>query len=167
MNIESFIKNNFCILKTLFHINEDNLIVINNNKRIIKRNIYISNIFNSIPVLKGFLEEILKDLLLIETKITEKFNDNNNEFLYKIKFYNAKISHIRVYIKLYQDNINTNIINISINIKKINNNFNPSDITEDIISNIILNYYKANFIEIDLINLFKSINHHSFELNII
>jgi hypothetical protein len=144
MNIESFIKNNFCILKTLFHINEDNLIVINNNKRIIKRNIYISNIFNSIPVLKGFLEEILKDLLLIETKITEKFNDNN-EFLYKIKFYNAKISHIRVYIKLYQDNINTNIINISINIKKINNNFNPSDITEDIISNIILNYYKANF----------------------
>jgi hypothetical protein len=167
MNFEYFIKNNFCILKTLFHINENNLIVIDDTTRIIKRNIYISHLFNSIPILKGFLEEILKDLLLIESKITEKFNCNNNEFLYNIKFYNSKISNLRVYLKLYQDNINTNIINISINIMRKNNNFNTDTITEDIIGNIIINYYKSNFIENDLKTLFKKINHHSFELNII
>ena len=167
MNFEFFIKNNFSILKTLFHINEDNLYVIDNNTRIIKKKIYISNIFNSIPILKGLLEEILKDLLLIETKITEKYNNINNEFLYKIKFYNSKISHIRVYLKLNVDNINTNIINISINITRKNNTFNTDTITEDIISNIIVNYYKSNFIENDLKTLFKTINHHSFELNII
>ena len=167
MNFEFFIKNNFSILKTLFHINEDNLYVIDDNTRIIKKKIYISNIFNSIPILKGLLEEILKDLLLIETKITETFNKNNNEYLYKIKFYNSKISHIRVYLKLNVDNINTNIINISINITRKNNTFNTDTITEDIISNIIVNYYKSNFIENDLKTLFKTINHHSFELNII
>jgi len=167
MNFEFFIKNNFSILKTLFHINEDNLYVIDDNTRIIKKKIYISNIFNSIPILKGLLEEILKDLLLIETKITEKYNNINNEFLYKIKFYNSKISHIRVYLKLNVDNINTNIINISINITRKNNTFNTDTITEDIISNIIVNYYKSNFIENDLKTLFKTINHHSFELNII
>jgi len=164
MSFEYFIKNNFNILNILFHINENNITIVNNNTRIIKKDIYISNIFNSLPILKTLLEDILKEFILIETKIKESYNENNNEFIYKIKFYNPKISHIKAFIKLKEIN---NIINISIDINNNNNCIISNKITEDIIGNIIINYYKANFIEKDLKTFLENTNHHSFELNII
>ena len=162
MSFEYFIKNNFNILNILFHINENN-IIIHNNTRIIKKDIYISNIFNSLPILKTLLEDILNEFILIETKIKKLYNENNNEFIYKIKFYNPKISHIRAFIKLKEIN---NKINISLDINN-NNSSISNKITEDIIGNIIINYYKANFIEKDLKTFLENTNHHSFELNII
>jgi hypothetical protein len=164
MSFEYFIKNNFDILNILFHINENNLTIINNNIRIIKKDIYISNIFNSLPILKTLLEDILNEFILIETKIKESYNQNNNEFIYKIKFYNPKISHIKAFIKLKEIN---NKINISIDIINNNNCIISNKLTEDIIGNIIINYYKANFIEKDLKTFLENTNHHSFELNII
>jgi|694.fasta_scaffold00862_6 hypothetical protein len=164
MSFEYFIKNNFDILNILFHINENNLTIINNNTRIIKKDIYISNIFNSLPILKTLLEDILNEFILIETKIKESYNQNNNEFIYKIKFYNPKISHIKAFIKLKEIN---NKINISIDIINNNNCIISNKLTEDIIGNIIINYYKANFIEKDLKTFLENTNHHSFELNII
>ena len=74
MSFEYFIKNNFNILNILFHINENNITIVNNNTRIIKKDIYISNIFNSLPILKTLLEDILKEFILIETKIKESYN---------------------------------------------------------------------------------------------
>lgn len=164
MSFEYFIKNNFNILNILFHVNENNLTIINDNTRIIKKDIYVSNIFDSLPILQSLLDDILKEFILIETKIKESFNQNNNEFIYKIKFYNPKISHIKAFIKLKEIN---NKINISLDITNSNNNLISNKITEDIIGNIIINYYKANFIEKDLKNFLQNTNHHSFELNII
>ena len=68
-SFEYLIKDNFEILKTLFHINESNLIVLNDKKRIIRKDIYISRIYETLPMIKGLLDEILKDLLLIKTEI--------------------------------------------------------------------------------------------------
>lgn len=160
-SFENLIKNNFEIIKTLFHINENNINSIDDRKRLIRKDVYISRIFDSIPILKGLLEELLKDYLLIETKIKEVFNDKTDEFIYKVKFNNPKISNYRVYLKL---NRNNDIINVSINIINKNTenfNFNPTD---ELIFQLIINYYKDNFLEKDLK---KVLSKYSYQLNIL
>ncbi len=161
-SFEYLIKDNFEILRTLFHINESNLIVLNDKKRIIRKDIYISRIYETLPMIKGLLDEILKDLLLIKTEIKEVFNEDKNEFIYTIKFNNSRINNYKVFMKLTlktKNKINGSIYFINKN-KDIN-------IIDNIIINIILNYYKSEFLEKDLKKLIDNLSHHSFELNII
>jgi hypothetical protein len=161
-SFEYLIKNNFEILRTLFHINESNLSILNDKKRIIRKDIYISRIYETLPMIKGLLDEILKDLLLIKTEIKEVFNENKNEFIYTIKFNNSRINNYKVFMKLTlktENKINGSIYFINKN-KDIN-------IIDNIIINIILNYYKSEFLEKDLKKLIDNLSHHSFELNII
>lgn len=161
-SFEYLIKDNFEILKTLFHINESNLIVLNDKKRIIRKDIYISRIYETLPMIKGLLDEILKDLLLIKTEIKEIFNENKNEFIYKIKFNNSRINNYKVFMKLTlktENKINGSIYFINKN-KDIN-------IIDNIIINIILNYYKTEFLEKDLKKLIHNLSDHSFELLIL
>ena len=161
-SFEYLIKDNFEILRTLFHINESNLIVLNDKKRVIRKDIYISRIYETLPMIKGLLDEIFKDLLLIKTEIKEVFNENKNEFIYTIKFNNSRINNYKVYMKLTlktKNKINGSIYFINKN-KDIN-------IIDNIIINIILNYYKLEFLEKDLKKLIDNLSHHSFELNII
>ena len=158
-SFEYLIKNNFEILRTLFHINESNLIVLNDKKRIIRKDIYISRIYETLPMIKGLLDEILKDLLLIKTEIKEVFNEDKNEFIYTIKFNNSRINNYKVFMKLTlktKNKINGSIYFINKN-KDIN-------IIDNIIINIILNYYKTEFLEKDLKKLIHNLSDHSFEL---
>jgi len=174
-NFELLIKNNFSILKTLFHVNENSLHIIDNNTRIIKRNFQISRLFDCIPFLKTILEDIFKNYMIIDLSITEKFNKLNNEFIYKLKLYKDDLKNIRGYLKLSLDNFNKNKINVSMYYKKKSNNNNNiinidfnniNNITEEIIFQSISNYYKSTFLENDLKPLIKNISHHFFELNI-
>lgn len=161
-SFEYLIKDNFEILRTLFHINETNLIVLNDKKRIIKKDIYISRIYETLPMIKGLLDEILKDLLLIKTEIKEVFNKDNNEFIYTIKFNNSRINNYKVFMKLTlktKSKINGSIYFINKN-KDVN-------IIDNIIINIILNYYKSEFLEKDLKKLIHNLSNDSFELLIL
>lgn len=161
-SFEYLIKDNFEILKTLFHINESNLIVLNDKKRIIRKDIYISRIYETLPMIKGLLDEIFKDLLLIKTEIKEVFNEDKNEFIYTIKFNNSRINNYKVFMKLTlkdKNKINGYIYFINKN-KDIN-------IIDNIIINIILNYYKTEFLEKDLKKLIHNLSDHSFELLIL
>lgn len=161
-SFEYLIKNNFEILRTLFHINESNLIVLNDKKRLIRKDIYISRIYETLPMIKGLLDEILKDLLLIKTEIKEVFNEDKNEFIYTIKFNNSRINNYKVFMKLTlktENKINGSIYFINKN-KDIN-------IIDNIIINIILNYYKSEFLEKALKKLIDNLSHHSFELLIL
>jgi hypothetical protein len=164
-NFELFIKNNFEIISTIFHIKENEIKTIDNKTRLIKRDLEIIRLFDNIPILKTMLEDFLKDYVIIELYITEKFNDTNNEFIYKIKFNKENLKNIRAFIKLSQDKNN---INVSLSFKKKNkNNFDFDNITEEIVFQAISNYYKATFLENDLKPLIKKLSHHSFALNII
>jgi len=158
-SFEFLIKDNFEILKTLFHINENNLVVLDDKKRIIVKDIYMSRTYESLPMIKELLDEIFKDLLIIKTEIKEVFNKDNNEFIYKIKFNNSKINNYKVFMKLTLKDKNK--INVSINY--INKN-EDSNIIDNIIINVILNYYKSEFLEKDLKKLVNNLNHDSFEL---
>jgi len=162
-NFELFIKNNFEILATIFHINENQIKTMDDNTRIIKRNIEIMNITKHIPILKNILEELFKDFLIIDIYIKEFFY--NNEFIYKIKFNIENLKDIRAYLKLtnFKNNIN---VSLSFN-KKNKNNFDLDNITEEIVFQAISNYYKATFLENDLKPLIRKLSHHSFELNIV
>lgn len=158
-SFELLIKNNFEILKTLFHINESNLTILDDKKRIIVKDIYMSRLYESLPMIKELLDEIFKDLLIIKTEIKEVFNKDNNEFIYTVKFNNSKINNYKVFMKLTLKDKNK--INVSINY--INKN-EDSNIIDNIIINVILNYYKSEFLEKDLKKLVNNINHHSFDL---
>jgi len=158
-SFEFLIKNNFEIIKTLFHINETNIIVFDDKKRIIKKDIYTSRIYETIPNIKWFLDEIFKDILLIKTEIKEVFDKDKNEFIYKIKFGNQRIDNYKVFIKLILKNKNK--INGSIYYINKNKNINLID---DIIINIIINYYKSEFLEN---NLKKILSNYSYKLNIL
>ena len=149
-SFEYLIKDNFEILKTLFHINESNLIVLNDKKRIIRKDIYISRIYETLPMIKGLLDEILKDLLLIKTEIKEIFNENKNEFIYKIKFNNSRINNYKVFMKLTlktENKINGSIYFINKN-KDIN-------IIDNIIINIIIMSINLLFNCLFYINIHK------------
>jgi len=161
-SFEYLIKDNFDILRTMFHINESNLTILNDKKRIIRKDIYISRIYETIPIIKGFLDEIFKDLLLIKTEIKEVFNEDKNEFTYKIKFNNYLKNNYKVFMKLTLKNKNK--INVSIYFINKNKDVN---IIDNIIINSILHYYKSEFLEKDLKTLIHNLSHHSFELNII
>jgi len=158
-SFEFLIKNNFEIIKTLFNINETNIIVFDDKKRIIRKDIYTSRIYETIPNIKWFLDEIFKDILLIKTEIKEVFNKDKNEFIYKIKFCNERINNYKVFIKLILKNKNK--INGSIYYINKNKNINLID---DIIINIIINYYKSEFLEN---NLKKILSNYSYKLNIL
>jgi hypothetical protein len=158
-SFEFLIKDNFEILKTLFHINENNLVVLDDKKRIIVKDIYMSRIYESLPMIKELLDEIFKDLLIIKTEIKEVFNKDNNEFIYTVKFNNSKINNYKAFIKLTLKDKNK--INVSINY--INKN-EDSNIIDNIIINVIINYYKSEFLEKDLKKLINNLNHDSFEL---
>lgn len=158
-SFELLIKNNFEILKTLFHINESNLTILDDKKRIIVKDIYMSRLYESLPMIKELLDEIFKDLLIIKTEIKEVFNKDNNEFIYTVKFNNSKINNYKVFMKLTLKDKNK--INVSINY--INKN-EDSNIIDNIIINVILNYYKSEFLEKDLKNLINNLNQDSFDL---
>ena len=158
-SFEYLIKDNFDILRTMFHINESNLTILNDKKRIIRKDIYISRLYESLPMIKELLDEIFKDLLLIETKIKEVFNENKNEFTYKIKFNNSKINNYKVFIKLTLKNKNKIYASVH-----FINKYTDINIFDNIIINIILNSYKSEFLEKDLKKLIHNLSHHSYEL---
>jgi len=158
-SFEFLIKNNIEFIKTLFHIYENNVFIIDNNNKVIKKEIYISNIFDSIPIVKDILQDIFKEFIIIESIINEFYDTQNNQFIYKIKFNNKNINNYRVFIILAQDSIYKNKINFSI---KLHNKDKNPNISNDMIIHIIINWYKANFIEKDLKTLF---NKYSYELN--
>lgn len=156
-NIESLIKNNFSILTALFHITENSVKVINDKKRIFTKDIYTNRILESIPNLNFLFKE--NDLKIISLKIKEIYNENKQEFSYKIKINHNNYKNIDLFIKLTQDKNN---INASIHFDNFYNN-----ITYDIIFAIMSNYYKVVYLEQTLKPLISDISHHSFVLNII
>lgn len=158
-SFEILIKNNMEILTTLFHINENNLNIIDDKKRIIRKDIKIERIYQALPIIKDLVDEIFKDFLVIETKIKEIYYDDKNEFIYKIKFNNPKISNYKFYIKLSLKDENK--INCDINYI---NKKNENDILFNLILNIIVNYYKSEFIENDLKKLIKRLTNNYFDL---
>jgi len=170
-NFELFIKQNFLIISTLFHINENAVQIIDDKTRIIKRNFKINRLFEHIPILKTILEDFFKDYMIIGITIKEEFIDNNNQYIYKINCNKDDLKHFNGYLKLTQDNNNKNKINASISFDKTNNNIfdfeNINILTEELIFQSISNFYKSTFLENDLKPLIKKLSHHFFELNII
>jgi len=158
-SFEFLIKNNMEILRTLFHINENNLNIIDDKRRIIRKDVKIERIYQALPIIKDLVDEIFKDFLVIETKIKEIYYDDKNEFIYKIKFNNPKISNYKFYIKLSLKDENK--INCDINYI---NKKNENDILFTLILNIIVNYYKSEFIENDLKKLIKKLTNNYFDL---
>ncbi len=178
-NFKDFIRNNNSIVKTLFHIDDSNINVIDNNTRIMTKHYKISKMFMFIPVLKDMLTEILKDISFIQLDIKETFDKNKNEFTYEITLAEnplfqsiTNLYKFKYYISL--NNNNKNIINSSIyyNKNNIEDEINP---VNKIIIMIMLNYlenehpsyYKKVVLEDQLKPLISNISHHSFVLNII
>ncbi len=179
-NFKSFIRNNISIVKTLFHVDDENITVIDDNTRSITKHYKTSKLFMFIPILKEMLNEILKDISFIQLDIKETFNKKNNEFIYEISlaentlFENiTNLYKFRYYITL-NNNKNTNDITSSIYLHKNNveDDINPINkiiimIMLNYLENEHPNYYKKVVLEEQLKPLISSISHHSFVLNII
>ena len=91
MNFKDFIKNNNSIIKTLFHVNDDNIKVIDSNKREITKNYRTAKMFMFMPLLKDVLYELLKDIHTIQLIITETFDKKSNQFNYEIRLAENKL----------------------------------------------------------------------------
>ena len=111
MNFKDFIRNNNSIVKTLFHVNDDSIVVINDNTRIITKNYRTAKIFMFMPLLKEILEELLKDVSTIQMIITETFDKSKKTFNYEIKLAENKLFEnitnlykFRYYIHLNENN---------------------------------------------------------------
>ena len=178
MNFKDFIRNNNIIIKTLFHIDDNCIKVIDNKTRIIIKNYKTSKMFIFMPLLKDLLEELLKDVNTIQIIITETYNKSLNTFNYEIKLAENKLFEnitnlykFRYYIHL---NENNGKINASLKSEKNNadDDINPLN---KIIIMIMLNYfenehpdyYKKIVLKDQLEPLITNISHHSFVLNII
>jgi len=177
-HFKDFIINNNSILKTLFHINDDNIKVIDANKREIIKNYRTAKMFIFMPLLKDLLYELLKDVPTIQLIITETFDKNKNQFDYEIQLAENKLFdsitnlyRFRYYIHLSADKSKINS-SLSMNKNDIEDDINPIN---KIIIMIMLNYfenehgnyYKKVVLEEKLKPLISDISHHSFELNII
>jgi len=181
MIFKDFIKNNNSIIKTLFHVDDNNIRIINDNKREIIKNYRTAKIFMFMPLLKDLLFEILKDISVIQLIITETFDNNNNLFNYEIKLAKNKLFEnitnlyrFRYYINLYQDKIDKSKINSDLSIQKndVDDDNNPINkiiimIMLNYFENEHSNYYKKVVLEDQLKPLIDDISHHSFVLNII
>ena len=167
-------------IETLFHLNKYQVNNINDTKRTFIKPCSINNIYEYIPILKELFKELFKEDNEISYFITETFE--NNSIIYEIKLNNHPlfdnydyIYKFRFYIHLYNDIdiSNKNKINIRLNTNKIIiDDFNPINqtiinIITDYLENDHINYIKNDILEKELKPLLSSINHHSFELNII
>ena len=70
-SFKDFIKNNNSIIKTLFHVDDSNIKVIDDDSREIIKNYRTAKIFMFMPLLKDLLNEILKDVPVVQLKIIE------------------------------------------------------------------------------------------------
>lgn len=178
MNFKDFIKNNNSIIKTLFHVNDDNIKVIDDNKREITKNYRTAKMFMFMPLLKDLLYELLKDIHTIQLIITETFDKKANQFNYEIRLAENKLFEsitnlyrFRYYIHLSENKSKINS-SLSINKNDVEDDMNP---VNKIIIMIMLNYfenehgsyYKRVVLEEKLKPLIADISHRSFELNII
>jgi len=180
-SFKEFIFNNSSILKTLFHVDDNGIRVINNNSREIIKNYRTAKLFRFLPILKDILEEILKDISTIKLIIIETYNSSNNSFDYEIKVAENKlfenitnIYKFRYYIHLILDKTDKRKINASLSMNKndVDDDFNPINkviimIMLNYFENEHPNYYKKVILEEKLKPLITNISHHSFELNII
>jgi hypothetical protein len=180
-SFKEFIRNNPSILKTLFHVDDDGIKVIDNNSREIIKNYRTAKLFRFLPILKDILQEILKDISTIKLIIIETFDVSNNSFNYEIKVAENKlfenitnIYKFRYYIHLTLDKKNKNKINSSLSMNKndVDDDYNPINkviimIMLNYFENEHPNYYKKVILEEKLKPLITAISHHSFELNII
>ena len=180
-SFKEFIRNNICIIKTLFHVNDDGIRIIDNNSREIIKNYRTAKLFRFLPILKDILEEILKDVSTIKLIIIETFNNSNNSFDYEIKVAENKlfenitnIYKFRYYIHLVLDKTDKTKINsyLTMNKNNVDDDFNPINkviimIMLNYFENEHPNYYKKVILEDKLKPLISNISHHSFELNII
>ncbi len=172
----SLIISNPEIIETLFHLNKYEINNINEKNRIIIKYCPLNHIYEHIPLLKDLFNELLNNNNDMSYIINETFE--NNSIIYEIKLNNHPIFDnydyiykFRFYIYLSIDKSNKNKINIFLKTNNIND-VNPINQT---IINIITNYIenehinniKKNIIEKELKPIISSINHHSFELNII
>ena len=180
MNFKNFIRNNNSIVKTLFHVDDNNIKVMDDNTRLITKYYKTSKMFIFIPVLKDMLTEILKDISFIQLDIKETFDKNKNQFTYQISLAEnplfdsiTNIYKFKYFITLNIDSNNKNKINSSIYYDKNNveDDINP---VNKIIIMIMLNYfenehpsyYKKIVLEEQVKPLIANISPHSFVLNI-
>ena len=178
MNFKDFIRNNNSIVKTLFHVNDDSIVVINDNTRIITKNYRTAKIFMFMPLLKEILEELLKDVSTIQMIITETFDKSKKTFNYEIKLAENKLFEnitnlykFSYYVHLTENNKK---INASLSSEKNNADDDMNPLNKIIIM-IMLNYfenehpsyYKKVVLKEQLEPLITEISHRSFELNII
>ena len=180
-DFKSFIKNNPSIITTLFHVNESNIKVVNDNMRIINKCYKTNKLFTFIPILKDMLQDILKDVNGVDLKIIEKYDEKKVEFNYEIKLCENKLFDnitnlykFSYFILMSQDKINKNKINASIAINKNNVEDDINPLNKIIIMLMInyfeneqVNYYKQVVFENQLKPLIQNLSHHSFELNIV
>ena len=158
-NFEFFIKNNFAITKTMFHVDEDNMKVIDNCNRIIVKKYNLNRLYDYIPIVKPFIDELLKDLTDFNIIINENYNKNNKTFTYHITFdINIdNIKDINAFVFLSQDKTDKNKINISLSTNK----------DHEFACIMMTNHYKNNHLENELKPLIANLSRHSLVLNII
>ena len=176
-DLYSIIISNPIIIETLFHLKKYEINVIDKTKRTFIKFYPFKNIFIYFPILKDLFNDN-KDIKEISYLITETLEDNsikyevrlnnnplfdNFDYVYKFSFY--------IYLSI--DISNKNKINIILKTNKNNIN-DPNPINQTIINFITnylenehMNYIKQDIIEKELIPVLSSINHHSFELNIV
>jgi hypothetical protein len=178
MNFKDFIRTNNSIIKTLFHIDDNSINIIDDNTRIITKNYRTAKIFLFMPLLKDILEEILKDVSTIKLIITETYDKSKKTFNYEIKLAENKLFEnitnlykFRYYLYLTENNKKINA-SLKAECNDADNDINPLN---KIIIMIMLNYfenehpsyYKKVVLKDELKPLIEKLSHHSFELNII
>jgi len=178
---KAFIRNNNSIIQTLFHVDNNNIKIIDDNTREIIKNYRTAKIFIFMPLLKDILNEILKDVPIVQLKIIETYDNKNNQFNYLIKLCENKlfenitnIYRFNYFIHLYQDKIDKSKINVTLSMNK-NNIEDDNNPLNKIIIMIMLNYfenehpsyYKKVVLQDQLKPLIDNISLHSLVLNII
>lgn len=178
---KDFIRNNNSIIRTLFHVDDNSIKVIDNNTREIIKNYRTAKIFMFMPLLKDILNEILKDIPTIQLKIIESYDKKNNQFNYHIKLCENKlfenitnIYRFDYYIHLNEDKNDKSKINVTLSMNK-NNIEDENNPLNKIIIMIMLNYfenehpsyYKKVVLQEQLKPLIDEISRHSLVLNII
>jgi hypothetical protein len=169
----SIIISNPIIIETLFHLKKYEINIIDERKRTFIKIYPFKNIFIYFPILKDFFNDN-KDIKEISYLITETLKDNSIK--YEIRLNNNQlfdnfdyVYKFRFYIYLSIDVSNKNKINIILKTNK--NNINDPNPIIHIITNFLenehTNYIKQDIIEKELKPVLSSINHHSFELNIV
>ena len=120
----TFELNNNIIIKTLFHIDDNCIKVIDNKTRIIIKNYKTSKMFIFMPLLKDLLEELLKDVNTIQIIITETYNKSLNTFNYEIKLAENKLFEniTNLYKFRYYIHLNENNGKINASLKSEKNN---------------------------------------------